>query len=407
MRMSYSIYIYSQPQIFFRRRHSLPRARSPHLFRGASPSIHPSVALYAPNPDLPVPRTADARTRHSTSQSHPWILASPCHAIPLLLLLLTALPAAIKARPPPPQLATLTLIQPTHPSPSSRLFLPSHIHPILSDPIRSSPTPWLTMSSPATSPTVPDADRHTNTPVTQAAPTAAVSQPLPHSSAQHQHCHDDNNAYTTPHQQPHYPYASSSYPHAHHHPFYYNTAAAAAPAVAAGGATVPDGVGGAHHHNMAYPHYAAHLPQQHYAAAHAAYVHHAPSPYPHPHPHSHHPYHHQAHMMQTSPYASSAVAAMGMHQHHQHQHQKGYDAGKRVAALGSATKSSGLFWVREDRAGAIIGKQGAVIKELQTKSRTDIQVHNDVVRNGHKLVTVLGYPKQINVAVRLIARTVR
>lgn len=119
--------------------------------------------------------------------------------------------------------------------------------------------------------------------------------------------------------------------------------------------------------------------------------------------------------MNMSTYASDVAsgghspgANSGMNHYSQpHQNPHQYGGEKPLSAMGPALKTSGLFWVREDRAGAIIGKQGTVIKELQTRSKTDIQVHNDVIRNGHKLVTVLGNPKQINVAVRLIARTVR
>lgn len=119
--------------------------------------------------------------------------------------------------------------------------------------------------------------------------------------------------------------------------------------------------------------------------------------------------------MQMSPYApgvtsegSWSVPTASVHHYAQpHQPHFGFDAEKPIAAVAPAPKTSGMFWLREDRAGAIIGQDGAVKEELQTRSKTDIQVHNDVIRNGHKLVTVLGDPKQINVAIRLIAKTVK
>lgn len=228
------------------------------------------------------------------------------------------------------------------------------------------------MSSTSTSPTVSETGNQTHAQTTQSLPAAS------------------HGLSSAPSFNP-YSHQAYSYPsHPHHQPFY--TAAAA---------SVP--TTGAH---MMYPTAHPQHPHHHHYTAHPAYHHvqvHAPSPY-----------HHQMHM-HMSPYTSGVASGgrspgsnPGMHHYHQpHQRPHQYGAEKPLAAMGPAPKTSGLFWVREDRAGAIIGKQGTVIKELQTKSKTDIQVHNDVVRNGHKLVTVLGNPKQINVAVRLIARTVR
>ena len=56
----------------------------------------------------------------------------------------------------------------------------------------------------------------------------------------------------------------------------------------------------------------------------------------------------------------------------------------------------------QDRVGAVIGSQGAVIKALQDRSRATIQVHNETIRGDRKLFTIVGGPAECQVARQLV-----
>lgn len=69
-------------------------------------------------------------------------------------------------------------------------------------------------------------------------------------------------------------------------------------------------------------------------------------------------------------------------------------------------RTTACHWVPQDRVGAVIGGHGTVIKNLQEKSGATIQVHNETVRDDHKLFTIYGYPSQIESAVQLVTEIV-
>lgn len=60
------------------------------------------------------------------------------------------------------------------------------------------------------------------------------------------------------------------------------------------------------------------------------------------------------------------------------------------------------LWVPQDRVGAVIGGNGAVIKSLQERSGATIQVHNGTVRAEHKLFTICGTQSEYEAAARLV-----
>lgn len=94
------------------------------------------------------------------------------------------------------------------------------------------------------------------------------------------------------------------------------------------------------------------------------------------------------------------------HQHSQshalsHQH-----SSDRFAPLPyEATTTTALLWVPSRRAGALIGREGAAVRALQVRARVSVRVHNDIIRDGHKLVTIMGSPRNVHTAARIISQT--
>lgn len=79
---------------------------------------------------------------------------------------------------------------------------------------------------------------------------------------------------------------------------------------------------------------------------------------------------------------------------------------RQPAPLISNSRTTACHWVPHDRVGAVIGGHGTVIKSLQEKSGATIQVHNETMRNDHKLFTIFGYPSQIETAIQLVSEIV-
>lgn len=75
-------------------------------------------------------------------------------------------------------------------------------------------------------------------------------------------------------------------------------------------------------------------------------------------------------------------------------------------AIISNQRTTACHWVPQDRVGAVIGSHGAVIRNLQEKSGSTIQVHNETVRGDMKLFTIFGFPSQIEIAVQLIEQVI-
>lgn len=66
------------------------------------------------------------------------------------------------------------------------------------------------------------------------------------------------------------------------------------------------------------------------------------------------------------------------------------------------TPATYYLWVPQERVGAVIGGHGAVIRNLQDRSGATIQVHNETIRDEHKLFTIFGTYAQYEAAANLI-----
>ena len=145
--------------------------------------------------------------------------------------------------------------------------------------------------------------------------------------------------------------------------------------------------------------------------------HHPPGTHPHilHHPHQQIPPHHIAQHPHAHPPAMGPGPPPGM-QPHPHPHLLAGPPGSQQLPPHHLSQSppphhlipqhpqptTMQMWVPQDRVGAVIGSQGAVIKALQDRSRATIQVHNETIRGERKLFTIVGGHAECQVARQLV-----